>query len=150
MRHHGTDVPLDLVEQPAPIGGGADQRSVAPFMEVPVETFLAKVVLHLAGTFDDGLHHLQSPRGPMGWPVVSPIPWGFHGGGGRTEVLEPLRIQCGVVLPQRATIRRRIESRSRPVAGPPVTEETFQRHHLHLDTPWSGEKTPSKVRQKNP
>ena len=48
------DVPLRLVEQPAPIGGGEtglpDQRSVAPFKEVPDETFPAKVVLHLAGT----------------------------------------------------------------------------------------------------
>ena len=41
MRQHGTDVPLDLVEQPAPIGGGEtrlpDQRGVAPFKEVPDE-----------------------------------------------------------------------------------------------------------------
>ena len=33
VRHHGTDVPLDLVEQPAPTGGGEtrlpDQRGVA-------------------------------------------------------------------------------------------------------------------------
>ena len=34
----------------------------------------------------------------MGSPVVSPIPWGFLGGGGRTEVLEPLRIHGGVVF----------------------------------------------------
>ena len=38
VRHRGTDVPLDLVEQPAPIGGGEtqlpDQRSVAPLKEV--------------------------------------------------------------------------------------------------------------------
>ena len=35
----------------------------------------------------------------------------------------------------RATIRRRIESRSRTAQ---FTEETFQRHHLRLDTPLSG------------
>ena len=35
-------------------------------------------------------------RLPMGWPNVSPISWGFRGGGGRTEVLEPPRIHCGV------------------------------------------------------
>ena len=99
VRHHGTDVPLDLVEQPAPTGGGEtrlpDQRGVAPFKEAPDETFPATVVLNLAGTTDDGIHHLHSPRGPLGWPVVSPI---SYGGGGRTDVLEPLRIHCGVVL----------------------------------------------------
>ena len=85
-------------------------------------TLPAEVVLHLAGTFDGGLHQLRSPRGPMGWPVVSPVPGRLHGGGGCTEVFEPLRIHCGVVLHPastlRATTRRRIESRSRPVVAP--------------------------------
>ena len=91
VRHHGTDVPLRLVEQPAPIGGGEirlpDQRDVAPSKEVPDETFPAKVVSRKgAGTFDDGLRHLQSPQGPKGWPVVSQHPvgvprrWPTHGG----------------------------------------------------------------------
>ena len=99
VRHRGTDVPLDLVDQPAPIGGGEtrlpDQRGVAPFKEVPDETFPAKVVLHLVGTFDDGLHHLQSSRGPMGSPVVSPHPlggpWRWRTHGGARTTAHPLR-----------------------------------------------------------
>ena len=111
MRHHGTDVLLDLVEQPAPIGGGdtrhPDQGGVAPFKEVPDETFPAKVVLHHAGTFDDGLHHLQCPRGPM----ARRQPWGFLGASIAGSSSTPRGTQ-------RATVRRRIESRSRPMAAP--------------------------------
>ena len=77
VRHQGTDVLLALVEEPAPVCGGEtwfpDQRCVAPSKEVADETFPAEVVLHLAGTLDDGLHHLHSPRGPMSGPVVSSI-----------------------------------------------------------------------------
>ena len=146
VRHHGTDVQLDLVEQPAPTGGGEtrlpDQRGVAPFKEVPDETFSAKVFLHLVGKFDVGLHHLHSPRGPMGWPVVSPIPWGFHGSGGRTEVPEPLRIHCGVVLHPASPPESHHSTQDRVTVSPrgasQFTEETFQRHHLRHGTPLSG------------
>ena len=129
----------------------AVERGVAPFKEVPDETFPAKVGLHLAGTFNGGLHHLRSPRGPMDWPVVSSISWGFHGGGGRTEVLEPLRIQCTPRGTPRATIRRRIESRSRPVAAPslqkrPSNATIFALIRRGVDD----EKNPSNVRQENP
>ena len=44
----------------------------------------------------------SSPRGPMGWPVVSPIPWGEEGGSVAVAdarwCSKPLRIRCGVVL----------------------------------------------------
>ena len=140
VRHHRTDIPLIVVEQPAPTGGGEtrlpDLRGVAPFKEVPDETCPTKVVLHLAGTFDDGLHHLHRPRGPMGCPVVSPISLGFHGGGGRTEVLEPLRIHCGVVLHSHHSTQDRVTVSPRGVHQ--FTKDTFQRHHLRLDTPQSG------------
>ena len=156
VRHHGTDVPLDLVEQPAPIDGGEtrlpDQPGVAPFKEVPDETFLAKGALHLAGTIDDGLHHLHGPRGPMGWNVVSPIPWGFPGAGGRMEVLEPLRIHWGDVL-HPARHPKSHHSTQDPVTvslrgGPPVygkrpsSATTFAMIRRGADD----EKTPSKVR----
>ena len=95
VRRHGTGVPLDLNEHPALIGGGEtrlpDQWGVAPLKEGPDETLPANFVLHLAGTFDDGLHHLQSSRGPMDLPVVSPCPGGLHGGGGARTTARPLR-----------------------------------------------------------
>ena len=122
VRHHGTDVPLDLIEQPAPIGGGEirlpDQRDIAPFKEVPDETFPAKVVLQLAGTFDDGLHHLQSPRGPMGSPVVSQ-----HPVGGSKAVADARRCSnhsatiAGTSSTPRGTLRATIRRRIEPVYG---------------------------------
>ena len=130
VKHHGTDVSLDLVEQPAPIGGGEtrlpDRLGVAPFKEVPDETFPAEVVLHLARTFNDGLHHLHSHEDPWAGPSSATSRW-------------------------RATIRRRIESLSRPVAAPslrkrPSNATIFALVRRKADD----EKTPSKVRQKNP
>ena len=143
VRHHGTDVPLDFVEQPAPTGGGEtrlpDPRGVAPFTEVPDGTFPAKVILQFARTIGDGLHHLHSPRGPRGWPVVSPIPREFRGGGGRTEVLGSLRIQYGVVLHP----SRHPESHEGSSHG-----LTWWRPTQFTEA--DDEKTPSKVRQENP
>ena len=155
MRHHGTDVRTTSTHwwwgNPA-----SRQWGVAPLKEVPDETFPAKVVLCLAGSFDDGFHHLHSPRGPMDWPSSSPIPWGFPGGGGRAEVLEPLRIHCGVVLHPARHPQRHHSTQDRvtvsPRGGPPVLRKRpsgaiiFTLIRRRADD----EKTPSKVRQENP
>ena len=129
VRHHGTDASLDLIDQPAPIGGGEtrlpDRWSVAPFKEVPDETLPAQVVLHVAGAFDDGLHDLHSPRGPWTCPSSAPsrvAPWRWRTHGGARTTARPLR------------------SSSTPRGTSRSTEETFQRHHLRFGTPY--EKTP--------
>ena len=148
VRHHEKDVSLDPIEQPA-IGGGEtwlpDQRGVAPF----------EVVLHLGGTFEDGLHHLHSPQGPMDLPVVSLVPRGSM------AVADARRCSnhCASIAGSsstprgtlRATFRQRIESRFRTVAAPslrkrPSSTIIFALIRSRADD----EKTPSTVRQENP
>ena len=93
-----------------------DQRSVAPFKEVPDETFPAKVVLHLAGTFDDGLHSpAESTGDPWARPSSAPSRGGFRGGGGRTVWCSN---HCASIAGSSSTPRgtqraSRIKSRSR-------------------------------------
>ena len=137
------DVPLCLVEQPAPIGGGEtrlpDQRGVAPFKEVPDETSPAKVVLQLAGTFDGGLHHLHSPQGTHG--LARRQRWRTHGGARTTA--QPLRGRSPLreapkshnSTQDRASLRKR-----------PSSAIIFALIRRGADD----ENTPSKVRQENP
>ena len=75
----------------------------------------------------------------MGWPIVTHVSRRFHGGGGRAKVLEPLRIHCRVVLHAARHPESHHSTQDRvtisPRGGSQLTEETFQRHHLRLDTP---------------
>ena len=82
------------------------------------------------------IHHLQSPRGTVGLPSVGPVPGGVADAGKCSNHWASTAGSSSTPRGTlRATIRRRIESRSRFVAASSLREETFQRHHLRLDTP---------------
>ena len=145
VRHNETDVSLDLVEHPAPIGGGEPSFLISgvshhsrkfPTRRFPQRSFCLSLE-HLMMAFTTCIVHGSSMAGAVARMCSNHC----------ASIAGSSSTPRGI---PRATIRRRIESRSRPVVAPSLRKRlsspiifALARHRA------DDEKTPSKVRQEN-